>query len=203
MSRTSSGFTLIEILIALSVFAILATITSAALYDSFRTREILTAQADQLNELQLAISLIKNDTEQVIERPVVSGNMHMLAAFIGTRDYVSFTRDGVSNPLSIEKRSSLKRIALLCKEGQLIRRSWPVLDPPNINQYEDKRLMHGLTDCYFEYINRNLDSLSEWREKAVSQNQKPEPFPKAIQLHFAMKGFGDSSLLFVIPEALY
>ena len=48
------GFTLIEILIALTVFAILATITSSTLYYAFNTRTRVNEQSERLSTLQLA-----------------------------------------------------------------------------------------------------------------------------------------------------
>ncbi|NYQ85965.1 GspJ family T2SS minor pseudopilin variant LspJ, partial [Escherichia coli] len=66
----NKGFTLIEILIALTVFAILATITSSTLYYAFNTRTRVNAQAERLNALQLAISIIQQDTSQTVERAI-------------------------------------------------------------------------------------------------------------------------------------
>ncbi|QDP72766.1 type II secretion system protein GspJ [Legionella israelensis] len=201
--RKLTGFTLLEVLIALAVFAILATITSTALYDAFNTREKLNKQADRLNQLQLAMSLIENDSKQITERPVRSNEMRLFPVFLGTERYVEFTRDGIANPIGQEKRSTLKRIALICQGNQLLRRSWAVLDPVNHNIYEDKILLDNVNKCQLKYLNQNLQVLSEWREKAVNQNQKKEPLPKAIQLNLNLNDWGEASLLFIIPEALY
>ncbi|QBR84130.1 type II secretion system protein GspJ [Legionella israelensis] len=201
--RKLTGFTLLEVLIALAVFAILATITSTALYDAFNTREKLNKQADRLNQLQLAMSLIENDSKQITERPIRSNEMRLFPVFLGTERYVEFTRDGIANPIGQEKRSTLKRIALICQGNQLLRRSWAVLDPVNHNIYEDKILLDNVNKCQLKYLNQNLQVLSEWREKAVNQNQKKEPLPKAIQLNLNLNDWGEASLLFIIPEALY
>lgn len=197
------GFTLIEVLIALSIFAVLATITASALYNAFNTRAIINKQADQLNQLQLAISLIEKDSKQVIQRPIRSDGPHWYPAFSGNLYYVEFTRDGVSNPLGYEKRSSLKRIALVCKNHRLIRRSWAVLDPLKHDSFEDKLLLDNLQQCQFHYLDRHLQLLSEWRADNSNQRKSKQPFPTAIQLKITHSQWGRASLLFIIPEGLY
>jgi general secretion pathway protein J len=197
------AFTLIEILIALSVFAILATVTSSILYDSFKTKEIISEHADNLGRIQIAITLLDNDTRQIIDRPIVTDNSQTIAAFVGRPDYLSFTREGITNPLALEKRSTLRRVALMCQGDKLIRRSWDVLDPPNIKRYDDKLLLDNLNSCYFRFLNRSLSLLDEWHERAVGLNQKPEPIPQAIQLNIDINHWGKANLLFLIPEAAF
>lgn len=201
--RQSKGFTLIEILIALTVFAILATITTSSLYYAFDTRTRVTLQAEKLNTLQLALSLIQQDISQAVERAIRGNEMHLFPIFVGQPQYLEFTRDGYINPQSMEKRSTLKRVALVCKDGKLLRRTWSTLDPTNRNTYEDKTLLDGITECHFNYLNQSSQLLPEWREQAVNQNQNKEPLPQAVQINITLKEWGEMNLLFTIPEALY
>ena len=201
--KHSRAFTLIEILIALMVFAILATVTASSLYHAFNTRSRVNAQAERLTSLQLAISLMQQDFIQVVERPVRGNDMSLFPAFIGQEQYVEFTRDGLINPGAIEQRSSLKRIALLCDGGQLLQRTWSSLDSPDRNHYEDRVLMEKISDCHFNYLTRTLQTLTQWREQAISQNQIREPLPKAVQVNFTVENWGELNMLFLIPGAVY
>lgn len=201
--KKQRGFTLIEILIALTVFAILATITSSSLYNAFNARTRVNKQADRLNNLQLALSIIQQDTTQIVERAIRSNEMRLFPSFVGQAQYLELTRDGMANPSSIEKRSTLKRIALICQGNKLIHRTWSSLDMTDRNRYEDKELINHLSDCHFNYLNQNLEVLTEWREHALNQNQNKEPLPKAIQLNLNLDDWGKMSMLFIIPGALY
>lgn len=201
--KSFRGFTLIEILIALTVFAILATITSSSLYYAFNTRAKVITQADRLNNLQLALSMIQQDTLQTVERPITGNDLHIFPAFIGMANYFEFTRDGVLNPNSIEKRSSLKRVALACEGNKLLHRTWLSLDPIDRGSYQDRLLLDNLSECHFTYVNQSLQSLHEWREQALTQNQRREPFPKAIQVNLTLKDWGEMTMLFIIPGGLY
>ena len=197
------GFTLLEILVALSVFVILATMTSSAMYHAFNTRALVTAQADRLSTLQLAMALIKRDTQQIVERSVHDSQQHVFPAFIGRSNYVEFTRSGEVNPADSEQRSTLIRIAFLCRNDQLVRRRWETPDTPHRGTYQDKVLLSHLSQCRFAYLDHNQQVLSEWHENAVKQNQHKESLPNAIQFTLNLTYWGDMSLLFVIPEALY
>lgn len=199
----NKGFTLIEILIALTVFAILATITSSTLYYAFNTRTRVNTQAERLNALQLAISIIQQDTSQTLERAIRGNEMRLFPIFVGQPQYLELSRDGVVNPNSAEKRSTLERVALVCQDSKLLRRTWNTLDPIDRNIYKDKVLLDNLSECHFNYLNQNLQLLSEWREQAVNQNQQREPLPKAIQMNLTLKDWGDMNMLFIIPGALY
>lgn len=200
---TSKAYTLIEIMIALAVFAVLATITSTAMYHAFNTRARVNVQADKLNALQLALALIARDTSQVVERGVRGNEMHVFPAFVGKESYLEFTRSGFVNPDNTEQRSTLKRVAYSCKGGSLSRRSWETLDSPLRDVSHDKLLLTNLDECSFAYLTRSRQVLAEWHENAVQQNQKKESLPMAIQFTLTVHDWGNMSLLFMIPEALY
>ncbi|MGC1181399.1 GspJ family T2SS minor pseudopilin variant LspJ [Legionella sp.] len=201
--RKFAGFTLIEILIALTVFALLASITSSTLYYAFNTRTRVNERSEHLSSLQLAISLIQQDIPQIVERGIRGNDMRLFPIFIGSSDYMEFTRDGDVNPGGIEKRSTLKRIGFLCQGDALVRRTWDILDPTDRNKYADKLLIDNLDDCHFGYLNQSLELFSEWRADAVNQEQKKESLPKAVQVNFTLHNQGEINLLFPIAEALY
>lgn len=199
-----NGFTLLEILIALTIFAVLATITSSSLYYAFTTRTKVNLQADRLNEIQLAVSIIQQDASQIVDRAIRGNEMRLFAALIGLPEYMEFTRDGILNPKSMDKRSTLKRVAFACQDGALVHRTWDSLDPVDHNHYQDRVLISQLKECHFSYLDKNLQSLTEWREQqAANGNQKAALFPKALQINLTLKDWGQMNLLFIIPEALY
>ena len=197
------GYTLLEVLVALTVFAILATITASAMYNAFNTRERVNIQANQLNTLQMTMVLLMRDTQQIIERSVFGDEMHLFPPFIGESKYIEFTRAGDVNPGAIAQKSTLKRVGYVCTGKKLIRRSWENLDIPLRKIYQDKVVLDNLEQCSFAYLSNSRQILSEWRSYAVQQNQKKETLPLAIQFTLTVAAWGDMNLLFVIPGALY
>ena len=198
------GFTLIEILVALTIFAIIASITSSTLYYAFNTRQRVNEQSERLGELQIAISLFAQDTRQIVERAIRGDEMQMYPIFSGQNDYLEFTRGGFSNPDSAKKRSHLTRIAYVCEGNALKRKTWATLDPVKRAQVESSQiLLKNLKTCQFEYLNQTLQVFSEWRTDAVNQNQIREPLPQAIKLNFSVQHSDELNLLFPLAGALY
>ena len=201
--KTTQGYTLIEIMVALAVFAILSAMTASTMQHAFSTKEHVAAQANQLGTLQLAITLMSKDTEQVIDRPIMGNEMRSFPPFVGESHYLEMTRGGLLNPNGLEHRSTLKRIAYLCQNKNLIRRSWDSLDTPERDQYHDIVILDQLNACHFSYIAANKQTLNEWHNYAVQQNQKKENLPSAIQLNVSLKKWGQMSLVFPLTEAIY
>ncbi len=201
--RANQGYTLLEIMVALAVFAILATITAATMVHAFDTRARLNIQADQLNTTQVALTLIARDIEQMAERPVIGTEMHLFPAFIGEPKSIEFTRGGAVNPGGVERRSTLKRVALICSGSKLIRRTWLTLDAPTRSAYQDKPLLESLKHCSFAYLNQARQMLPVWHQAAATAVEPQEILPMAIQLNITTQQWGNMSLLFSVPEALY
>lgn len=201
--KNQFGFTLIEILIALAVFAILATITSSAMYYAFNTRDRVTRQAERLVDLQLTITQIERDTEQIANRPIRINGMQLLPALVGQNDSIELTRGGISNPLSVEKRSSLKRIAYYCKDKKLIRRSWSSIDPVDYTKYKERSLLNNLAQCDFAYVSPSLQVLPEWHGGGATPGGANNALPKAVKLNISLDNNDNLSFLFIFPEGLY
>ncbi len=201
--KKTTGFTLIEILIALTVFAVLATITSSSLYYAFNTRSRVAIQALHLNNLQLAVSIMQQDITQIVNRAIRGDEMHLFPALVGQNQYLEFTRAGYTNPASREKRSTLKRVALVCEDKQLIHRTWSMLDTPQRDNYQDKVLLADIENCHFNYLNKNNQLLHDWRPQQNAGDPNAELVPRAIQINLNFKDWGEMNMLFIIPGGLY
>ena len=198
------GFTLIEILVALTLFAILAAITSSAMYHAFNTRQRVSLQAERLNALQLTISLIKQDMENVAGRAVRSQDLRLLPALVGQNNRIDFTRGGFPNPKGASQRSTLQRIALLCQKNKLIRRTWETLDTPTPGVFQDRILLRNIDHCYFAFLDTNLEVLNTWQSGPLSENAPPQSLlPTAVQVNITLPGWGKGVFLFLIPAAVY
>lgn len=195
----SQAFTLIEILVALTIFAIISTITASTMYYAFQTRDRVAQRSAQLMTLEQALTMMEKDFQQITARAVIYDHYQKSPEFIGETFAITFTRSGVANPSSLANRSTLARAAYRCEQGKLIRRSWPMLDQPNKNQYRDKVLLEKLQDCRFAYLNSHLDVLDVWRANLLPGIQKKAELPKAVRFTLHVPRFGTGQFLYIVP----
>ncbi|MDF1828161.1 MAG: type II secretion system minor pseudopilin GspJ [Legionellaceae bacterium] len=196
--KQHGGYTLIEVLIALAIFAILGTISVGLLGRSFDTSARLKAQLDPLAELQLAVARMSRDITQVVDRGRLS--------FIGQVNYAEFVRGGIVVPDENEAKSTLKRVALVCGDDErLVRKTWARVYPVNLEDFQEQALMHEIESCEFSYLDKNSDNtwVSEWpmptTESSKNAKEKSPSFPRAIKLTLRLKNLGDIPLIFMIP----
>lgn len=163
----SLGFTLIEVLVALMVFAVLSTLSTYAMQKLLQSyRNIKTGHQEWI-KLDKVIHEMNSDLKHFVRRPITAQDKRQFPAFIGQPDYLEWTYSSHAE--------KLKHAALVCKDQQLIRRDWPVLDPLDRKAYHETVLLDKLSECRFRYLNRRHEVSGYWE-------QHPKKSPKGIAL---------------------
>lgn len=128
--KNQLGFTLIEILIALSIFAVIAVIGSLVLRHLLETHAHIQKKEARLREVMTAMAIVRHDITQMIARPVTdTSGSELPALLIPNRTQLEFTRTGYSNPLRAN-RSTMQRVAYVFSDHALYRKTWNIY-PPN------------------------------------------------------------------------
>jgi general secretion pathway protein J len=78
--KQARGFTLVELLVAITVLAIVAVLGWRGLDGIVRSREQLTAQMEQTRGIQLAFAQLQSDLEQIADKGTVLNNHQNLMA---------------------------------------------------------------------------------------------------------------------------
>jgi len=106
------GLTILEVLIALSIFALIGVASYRMLTAVIGGQQATTAHSIELGHLQKAMLIMARDIEQSVARPVrMSTGEPLPAVRVNSGDYkLELTRGGWRNPLQIP-RSSLQRVA--------------------------------------------------------------------------------------------
>lgn len=122
------GFTLIEMLVALAVFAIIGLMSNQLLMQVIDIGELTEKRGARLVETQRAMEIIRRDIQQLAHRGVRDELGDSQPGFeINELGLLQFTRRGWANPLE-HNRSELQRVAYAMLDGTLVRLYWPVLD---------------------------------------------------------------------------
>ncbi len=176
------GFTLLELVVALAVFAVLATLAYGSLGQLLQAREQLVARADALGRLQLAFSLLERDCLTAVARPVRDELGDPEPALRRTPDgNLELTHGGWSNPLA-QPRAELQRVRWRLRDGALYREAWPVLDRVPGSRPRAQRLLEGV-----QRFEVNVESGNS--ERAVAVTLDVPPFGRIERL-FLVAGEG-------------
>lgn len=106
------GFTLLEVLIAISVFALIGVGSFRVLSSIIDSQKIGDQHSLQLSQFQKALRIVDRDLQQLVDRPVrVERNRQLPSLMVYSGDFaLEFTRNGWRNPLRLP-RSDLQRVA--------------------------------------------------------------------------------------------
>jgi general secretion pathway protein J len=198
-ARAQTGFTLLELMVALSIFAVISVLSYGGLNSVLRQRTVTTAEAERLGELQKIYLLMQRDLEQVVPRPVRGEYGDSLPPLSGNAAF-QFTRGGWSNPLG-NPRSSLQRIGYAWTDSKLVRYAWGVLDRAQDTQPLEQELSDQFTGMDVRFMTDKNNWLTQWPDPSqlVVGGPAPETLPAAVEITLHHKAYGDLVWLFRLP----
>ena len=157
--RGSCGFTLIEILVALLVFSLLAGFGYRGLAAVLDANGRVTAETDKWRDLALAFEHMRLAFAQVAERPIRDRHDAAGPAFEGvaaTRNpsepLVAFTRMGYAGHEGAA--ADQQRIGYRLREDRLEQLAWPVLDQAPHTEPLSVPLLAGVRALSFAYLHQ-------------------------------------------------
>lgn len=199
-SLSSGGFTLLELLVALAIFSLLAVMSYGGLNSVLEQRATTEREAERLGRLQKVYLLVQRDVEQIVPRPVRDEYGAELPPLAGT-DSLQLTRGGWRNPLG-HARSTLQRVAYAFEDESLVRYTWQVLDRAQDSVPARQALIDGITEMSVRY----LDATNEWRNTWGGDSDPALPgsgsllLPKAVEFTLEHEYYGRLVWLFRMPE---
>lgn len=198
MIRKIRGFTLIEILIALTILAIVGALMAMGLNTAVRTQIRITQKADRLSEVQTAMMIIERDIAQIINRPILNETGQLAPAVIRTLTdnlpVFEFTRAGFINPFFIQNRSTLQRVRYTFHDNQLFRTTWEVLDRVPTTPNQTQLLLTNVTA-----YNVNLIYLQNTN---TDPNQQALVPPDAVEITITLNDLGSIRRLIPLPRVI-
>lgn len=197
------AFTLIEVLVSLAIFAILAALAYGALSQTLDSAELLNDRMDRLQALQRTIRLLSEDLQTLTPRPIRDELGDGLSPALDTGFQSGFalelTHGGWRNPVVLP-RSTLQRSAYRIEDGELIRYHWTVLDRTLANEPLSVTLLDGVESILFRFLQAN----GEWTEQWPPVNRPgllgARERPRAVEVLLTLNGEGEiRRLLEVAP----
>lgn len=169
--RRLPGFTLIEVLVAISIFGILATFAYATLTQTLLSAEMLGERMDRLQSIQKAIRTISNDFQQLSPRPIRNdfGDTVSPALISDARsnNLLELTHGGWNNPARLP-RGTQQRSAYKLENGELIRYHWPVLDRTMSVEVFEVKLLDNVEEMVIRYLQADGEWVDHWPPRSLS-----------------------------------
>lgn len=208
----SSGLTLVELLIALAIFAVLSAMAHGAIRAALEARERIRNQATHLGALQKSMVIIERDVSQMVPRPIRDENGEPLPALISPNAIsngfpnsasrlMEFTRAGWRNPIGA--RVHLRRIAYELDDGQLLRLVWNVLDRAEDSLPSSSVLLAGVNAVGIRYLGADNEWRTEWplqRWDRGGPSSEVDDLPRGVEITLDIAGIGPVSRLLVVAQ---
>lgn len=195
--RAARGFTLIEILVALVVFASLAAITWGALGQIARTRAALAEQQDRFASVVRSVTDLERDLRQAISRPLRGNYGEPVAAVLGSSERIELSRLGYANPRA-EARSNIERVVYGIENRALVRGRYAVLDRAPNSSAESRELVDRVTSFRLRYL--GVDGA--WRDTWPVRDMPIETLPRAVEFRLTLEDVGELRRVVAMPSSL-
>ena len=186
------GFTLVEVLVALAIFALIASAGVGLLSFAIDNRLAVRDASERTAAFQRARALMRADLGQAAPRRVRGADGAPQAAFeLGGEALFAVTRRGWINP-GEARRASMQRVEYRLVEGRLERRVRERLD--GARPAEPQVLLENVESAQVTAI-LDGDPIADWRPV---QNR---PLPDAVRIDLTLEDYGPVSQLFLVAGA--
>ena len=188
------GFTLIEVMVAMAVFAILAAFAYGTLSQTLLSAEILSERMDRLQALQRTMRVLADDLQQLAPRPVRDELGDNFRPALDTNFQTGFalelTKGGWSNPVVLP-RSTLQRVGYRMEDDELVRYHWYSLDRTLSNEPVGVALLDGVEGIEFRFLSGIANSTEQWPPPTQPGGLGVRQGPRAVEVTLRLTDEGE------------
>jgi general secretion pathway protein J len=186
--RRAPGFTLVELLVALAIFAVMSGFAYRALDAMLQSREALRAQARQWRDVAVFVGRVERDLGSIVLRPGRGASglvLSPVSSSLGTSndgEGLAVTRAG--SALQENVLAAPQRVAYRLRDGRVERLTWASVDAAPREEPQSVSILGSVRTLGFRF----LDPKSlEWR-LAWAPPGSLQPVPAAVEVTIELAG---------------
>lgn len=205
-----NGFTLMEVLIAVTITAVIGIGVWQVLGSVVNSRDRVNEVAEQFDGLQRAMLLLERDITQIVNRPARDIYGDFTPALTSRQDdfVLMLTRQGWRNPNPNNPRSTLQRVGWEYTGDELRRRYWNRVDKGQEDNSRDLLLLSDVSDFAIRFLDHQRNWQDNWPDESTMANLTPGtrpdiPMPLGIEITLEHEYFGELTRIFYLPDFDY
>lgn len=203
MNRSQEkGFTLVELLIAVGIMALLGTVGALLLNTSLENQAAIETRQQALERVALALTVFRRDLEQITPRiprdeqgDAMAANI--VAEQVGEDSELEFVHGGRRVLPGRGLSSTLERVRYVREDKELIRYSAAVADPAGSTTWQRQVLLNDVSDFVVELWDGNRWSVFWPPSTQVNATQ-----PRSLRMTMSTGVWADIQLNVLLPELL-
>ena len=190
------GFTLLEVLVAISIFAIIGLGANQMLRSVIDTQSRVRAGNETFASISRTLTVIHRDLTQVIPRGVRDEYGEPMAPLvIGQGAYaLEFTRTGWNNPAR-HQRSEVQRVAYGVEDDTLYRYFWLVLDRAEDSEPRSQILLRNIDGFSASVVDLEGETADAWPE--LDSNQV---LPPGLEITIDVEPIGEIRRVYAMTD---
>lgn len=186
-AASQRAFTLVELLVALAIFALLSAFAYRGLAVLLESRDALERDSRRWRDLALFVGRFERDVQAVLDRPAVGPSGTTLSPVSSLLDLGGTTATGLvltraGATLYANELAAPQRVGYRLAGGRVDRLAWPGVDSGPRAEVAATPVLDEVRALEFRFLDRTLDWKRDWAPPGT------QAIPLAVEMTLELAG---------------